>query len=59
MSVTNMSATPHAIAVAARDGIGIMRSQLHRAGPMLGLVVALLANLAWIGLLMYGLTKLF
>ena len=59
MSVTNMSTTPHAIAPAARDGISILRSQLHRAGPMAGLVVALLANVAWIGLLVYGLTTLF
>ncbi len=59
MSVTNVSATPHAIAVATRDGISIMRSQLHRAGPMTGLVVALLVNVAWIGLLVYGLTTLF
>lgn len=59
MSVANMSTTPHAIAVAARDGISIMRSQLHRAGPMAGLVIALLANVAWVGLLVYGLTTLF
>ena len=44
MSVTNMSATPHAITTAARDGISILRSQLHRAGPMAGLVVALRAT---------------
>ena len=59
MSVTNMSGTSHAIATAARDGISILQSQLHRAGPMAGLVVALLANVAWIGLLVYGLTTLF
>ena len=59
MSVTNMSATPYAIAAAARDEISILRSQLRRAGPMAGLVVALLANVAWIGLLVYGLATLF
>ena len=59
MSVTNVSATSHAIVVAARDGISIMRSRLHRAAPMAGLVVALLVNVAWIGLLVYGLTTLF
>jgi hypothetical protein len=59
MSVTNMGAKPHAITVAARDGISITRSQLRRAAPMAGLVVALLANVAWIGLLVYGLTTLF
>ena len=37
----------------------ILRSQLHRAGPMGGLVIALLVNVAWIGLLVYGLTTLF
>ena len=59
MTVTNMSATTHAIAAAARGGISITRSQLRRAGPMAALVVALLANVAWIGLLVYGLTTLF
>jgi hypothetical protein len=59
MSVTNMNTTPHAIAGVGRGGISIMRSQLRRAGPMAGLVVALLANVAWIGLLVYGLTALF
>jgi hypothetical protein len=54
-----VSATPHAIVVAARGGISIMRSRLHRAAPMAGLVVALLVNVAWIGLLVYGLTTLF
>ncbi len=59
MSITNMSAAPYAIAAAARDGISIMRTQLHRSRPLVGLVVALLVNVAWIGLLMYGLAKLF
>ena len=59
MSVTNMGATSHAIAVAARGGISITRSQLVTRAPMAGLVVALLANVAWIGLLVYGLITLF
>ena len=30
----------------------------HRAWPAAGLAIALAVNLAWIGLLVYGLTKL-
>ena len=30
----------------------------HRAWPLAGLAIALLANAAWIGLLTYGLVKL-
>ena len=59
MSITNMSAAPHAIAAAARDGISLVRMKLHRALPMGGLVVALLANVAWIAVLVYGLSALF
>jgi hypothetical protein len=33
--------------------------KLHRALPMGGLIVALLANVAWIAILVYGLSTLF
>lgn len=59
VNVTNMSATSDATVAAARGGISITRSHLRRAGSMAALVVALLANVAWIGLLVYGLTTLF
>jgi hypothetical protein len=48
-----------AIAPASRAWIGVMHTQLRRAWPLAGLVIALVANVAWIGLLVYGLSTLF
>jgi len=59
MSVTNMSAVHYAIATASREGVSVILTRLHRAWPLAGLAIALIANVAWIGLLVYGLTTLF
>jgi hypothetical protein len=59
MSVTNMSAVHYAIATASREGVSVILTRLHRAWPLAGLAIALIANVAWIGLLAYGLAKLF
>ena len=35
-----------------------IRAMLHHIGPVAGLAIALIATVAWIGLLAYGLIKL-
>jgi hypothetical protein len=59
MSIMNMSAVPYAIATASREGISVIVTQWHRAWPLAGLALALIVNVAFIGLLGYGLFKLF
>jgi hypothetical protein len=54
-----MNAGPSTIAPASREWIGVVHTQSHRAWPLAKLVIALLANVAWIGLLVYGLSTLF
>jgi hypothetical protein len=58
MSIMRLNVAP-AIAPASRAWIGVMHTQLRRAWPLAGLVIALVANVAWIGLLVYGLSTLF
>jgi hypothetical protein len=59
MSSIKMNAGPSTIAPASREWIGVVHTQSHRAWPLAKLVIALLANVAWIGLLVYGLSTLF
>jgi hypothetical protein len=59
MSMMKLSAATPAIAPASQAKIGVMPTQLRRAWPLAGLVIALVANVAWIGLLVYGRSTLF
>lgn len=59
MSIIKLSAARSTIAPWSREWISVIRTQLHRAWPLAGLVVALLVNVAWIGLLVCGLYTLF
>jgi hypothetical protein len=59
MSIMKLSTAAPGIAPASRAKIGVIHTQLRRAWPLVGLAIALVANVAWIGLLVYGLSTLF
>jgi hypothetical protein len=59
MSIMRLSAAAPAIAPLSRAGIAVIHTQLRRAWPLASLIIALIANVAWIGLLVYGLSTLF
>lgn len=57
MSSAKLSTTP--IASSSREWISRMHGQMQRVLPPAFLIFALLVNVAWIGLLVYGFATLF
>ncbi len=59
MSITKLSAASFERTRAPRTTMSAVHTRLREAWPMVGVGLVLLANAAWIGLLGYGLSKLF
>jgi len=59
MNTPNVSAIPNAVVTTSREGIRTILAPLRSAWPLAGVTVALVATVAWVGLLGYGLSKLF
>ena len=59
MNTTNVSTIPDAVVTTSHEGIRTILASLRSAWPLEGVTVALITTVAWVGLLGYGLSKLF